>query len=106
MRYLKTTLGAALLVSASVFGIAACGDDDNAGPSPTNEAGADQSTPPPNNPIDGGSDSPTTPEAGCKFNDFVLNLINTQTNFTSQPSADLGDNCVDDQTPFPATTFQ
>jgi hypothetical protein len=104
MRYLKTTLSCAILLSTSIVGIAACGDDDNAGPNPTNEAGADQITPIPNNPIDGGNDAPSI-DGGCKFNDFVLNLINTQTNFTSAPSTDLGDNCTDDQTPFPAATF-
>jgi hypothetical protein len=35
-----------------------------------------------------------------------MGLIQNHTNNTDLPSTDLGQNCVDTQTPFPATVFQ
>ena len=94
MKFSRFSLfAAAVLMTSAVTGLVGCGDDDDNPVNPT-DGGGDVV-----NPTDGG-------DAGCKFNDYVLNLINTQTNGTSLPTTDLGDNCTDDKTPFPATTFQ
>jgi hypothetical protein len=80
-------------VVATVGGIAACGDDDNAAGPPTQDSGP----PPPPPPADAGP---------CDFNDYVTGLIQNNTNATSLPDETLGDNCVDNQTPFPESFFQ
>lgn len=89
-----------LTVVLAAFALAAgalqvgCGDDDDNHnqPEPGAETGAPETGP--------------GPDAGpCKFNDFVTNLINTQTTATAVPSTDLGETCTDDQTPFPASMF-
>ena len=84
----------ALSVAFAAFQVG-CGDDDNSNPN------ADTGVPDTGPATDGG------PEGGpCKFNDFVLGLINNSTTATALPSTDLGEKCTDDQTPFPATVFQ
>lgn len=91
---------AAALVATMLLGLSGCGDDD-VGNGPNPDAGNDvvNPPPPPPPPPDGG-------DAGCNFTQFVTDLVNTQTTPTAKPSNDLGDNCTDNQTPFPATFFQ
>lgn len=84
----------ALSVAGAAFQVG-CGDDDS------NPNNADTGTP-----DTGTTDGGTEGGGPCKFNDFVLGLINNSTTATALPSTDLGDTCTDDQTPFPATTFQ
>jgi hypothetical protein len=103
MRLLKTTFLATGLGFALVVGISACGDDDSAGPGGKLDSGTESST---NPPIDGSITDPDGNPPGCEFNAFVTGLINNSTNATALPSTDLGENCVDNQTPFPATLFQ
>ena len=97
----------AAVLAATSAGVLAlgCGDDDN-GTGPQTDSGPP--TPPPVNPPVNPPPPPGPPDGGdggCNFNDFVINLINTQTTDTATPSTDLGDNCVDNQTPFPSTIF-
>lgn len=86
----------ALAIGGSAFA-AGCSDDDNNNNNNQDSGLAD--TAPPNG--DGGAEG-----GPCKFNDFVQGLITNSTTPTALPSTDLGDNCTDDMTPFPATTFQ
>jgi hypothetical protein len=54
---------------------------------------------------DSGSVNPDASDGGCDFNEFVMQLITNHTNSTDLPSTDLGQNCTDTQTPFPASFF-
>jgi hypothetical protein len=107
MVLIRNAFFAAVLVatSATALGLVGCGDDDNGTNNPPDGA---PPTPPPVNPPVNPPPPPGPPDGGdggCNFNDFVINLINTQTTDTAKPSTDLGDNCVDNQTPFPTTLF-
>jgi hypothetical protein len=98
-------LASIVLVATAVVGVSGCGDDDDNPGDPDTGTDApvsfpDQFVPP----SDGGPDSKI--DAGCNFTQFVIDLVNANTNATALPSTDLGDNCVDNQTPFPATFFQ
>jgi hypothetical protein len=98
---------------AALGPLVACGGDDTV-VTPPKDAGKDVITPPVDGGMDGSmkadaSDGGTTDggDAGpCDFNQFVLDLIKNHTNNTDKASIDLGQNCVDTQTKFPATTFQ
>lgn len=105
----KLTLLATAAALTGVMAMVGCGDDDPG--SAAADAGNDvivtnpEGGPNPNPEAGGGDSGGDGGDAGCKFNDFVLGLIKNSTTATALPSADLGDKCVDDQTPFPATTF-
>jgi hypothetical protein len=93
--------------------LTACGDDSGAGPRDSGlEAGGDaqpDGTADANAKADSGGDSAvdgggsTTDSGGeagadggaCNFAVFVVGLIQNHTNATDRPSADLGQNCVD-----------
>jgi hypothetical protein len=114
---------AALLLAAGALG--ACGsssggNDETGDSGELADAGGDMFVPP----GDAGGDSSTTDsepgdsgqpadsghpgdagDGGCDFNAFVMGLVMNHTNSTDLPSTDLGDNCTDTQTPFPASFF-
>jgi len=101
MMRIRSAALASIVALALVVGIAACGDDDNGatpGPTPTTDSGPPV-VPPGSN--DGGADA-----GPCDFNAYVTGLIQNNTNATAVPTEDLGDNCVDTQTPFPDSFFQ
>jgi hypothetical protein len=97
---------------------AGCGGDDTTGTTgdggpgggndvfvpPTDGALPDGALPDGAPPPDGGP-QPDAGDGGCDFNAFVTDLITNHTNSTDLPSTDLGEACVDTQTPFPATLF-
>jgi hypothetical protein len=110
--------GILLLTALSALSLAlaaGCGGDDTVGANPDGgpgtDGGSDVSVPPPPPPGDGGPnpDGGPKPDASdggaCDFNAFVTGLITSHTNGTDQPSADLGESCVDTHTPFPQTLF-
>jgi hypothetical protein len=82
------TAGAALVV--------ACGDDDSGASS--SSGGVDSGPGVDGSKVDSGSSSGNVDsgDAGtqCTFAGFVINLINTDTTASAQPSTDLGDNCT------------
>lgn len=88
-------------------GVAACsGNDILEGPtadSGTDGASGDGFTT--DGPTGDGPDG-RTDGGPCDFNQFVTGLIQNHTNDKDLPSVDLGENCVDTQTPFPSTLFQ
>jgi len=114
---------AALLVAAGALG--ACGgssggNNETGDSGELADAGGDMFVPP----GDAGADSSTADsepgdaglpadsghpgdagDGGCDFNTFVMGLVMNHTNSTDLPSTDLGDNCTDTQTPFPASFF-
>ena len=106
MKQTKLTLALAALFAVTLVHVTGCGDDEGAGTS--TDAGTDvqlTETAPPGD-SGGGDTSVDGGDAGpCKFNDFVTGLITNSTTATALPSLDLGDKCVDDQTPFPSTLF-
>jgi hypothetical protein len=113
----------ALLLAAGALG--ACGSSSGNGNGPGDsgeltEGGEDMYVPPgddsstsdssmTNNdsgPVgDSGPGNPDASDGGCDFNTFVMQLIMNHTNSTDLPSTDLGQNCTDTQTPFPASFF-
>ena len=106
-----------LTTATAALALAGCGGDDTIVP-PAGDAGKDSSTPH----LDGGTDTGTQDasdgsvnhsdagdagaDGACDFNAFVLNSIQTQTNNTSLPSANIGQNCTDTHTLFDAAIFQ
>jgi hypothetical protein len=107
----------AIATAIAVSGaIVACGGDDTTGNNPGADGGTidgshvDGSSDgaPDTAPADSGADTARTDggDGGCDFNAFVIGLIQNHTSSTEQPSTDLGQNCVDTQTPFPSTLFQ
>jgi len=98
-------MAGAALIAGTIFSVAGCGDDDDNPGNPdtgTDAPVSDQVNPP----TDGGNDVKTDADGGCNFTQFVIDLVNANTNNTAKPSTDLGDNCTDNQAPFPATFFQ
>jgi hypothetical protein len=113
---------AALLVAAGA--LSACGSSSGGnGPGDSGElpdGGEDVFIPPGDGGEDSSADSsmmntdsgpvgdsghPDAGDGGCDFNTFVMQLIMNHTNSTDLPSTDLGQNCTDTQTPFPASFF-
>ena len=108
MKHTKLTLTlGALLAATLVVYATGCGDDDDtmSGTDAGNDVQTTETAPPGDS---GGGDTSVVDggDAGpCKFNDFVTGLITNSTTATALPSVDLGEKCVDDQTPFPSTLF-
>jgi len=107
-RAFLVTFVTSIAIAASA---AACSGDDTVGTTPGQDGGGDATHADGGSPDTGGNeagkDGGTDGDAGpCDFNAFVTDLIKNHTNNTDQPSTDLGQNCVDTQTPFPTTLFQ
>lgn len=112
MLHTRAFLFACATVVAAAGALAACGGDDNA-VHPGTDGGVDAIAPNDGAPPADGGDAAPPGDGGdggdggpCDFNQFVTGLIQNHTNNTDLPSTDLGQNCVDTQTPFPATLFQ
>jgi hypothetical protein len=82
---------AAITMSTAALAVA-CGDDDSSSSSSSGGVDAGKDTGPVITP-----DTGPGPDAGtnCTFASFVINLVNTQSNNTALPSADLGEKCTE-----------
>ncbi len=112
---MKGTRAALLAFAAAVVAagaLVACGGDDVSTTPPVGDAGTDAVVVHTDGAVDGNvppGDGGTQDGGGdagpCDFNAFVEDLVQNHTNSTEQPSVQIGDQCVDSHTAFPANFF-
>jgi hypothetical protein len=99
MRKVVLLLVGSCLVASGMMAVGCGSSNHSSGPPANGDSGLDSSSPTPE--AAAGEDGNPGPEAGgdaggCTFAGFVLGLIDSSTNATSQPSTNLGQNCTDD----------